>query len=310
MRPTVCVLADTPGWAFDSISKILQRDLADEFTIFGKYYPEITKETHADAVIWLWHASFYDLYQFFPPGCKHLVCLYDEHVYSQGENFQKLCYAAEHCDMLLLSSKPQRCRVLPLLPVPKQVGFCQDGVDTAMFPATPYRDNLLAGPLRIGWMGSSNSFYNGDIKGLGLIREAISRVKNTQLVLQDKEVKLIPKNEMHRWYAGIDVGVCFSSAEGTPNVVTESASCGRAWISTDVGIVQEFFNGALQLGEKTNSGFITTREVATLENLLRYINSNRNMLPEMGRVGRHVVKAYWDWKIRSESFRRALKRVL
>ena len=52
---------------------------------------------------------------------------------------------------------------------------------------------------------------------------------------------MIAHEDMPEYYNGIDIYVCTSRTEGTPNTVLEAMACGVPVISTDVGIVPEVF---------------------------------------------------------------------
>ncbi|HDX2677011.1 TPA: glycosyltransferase, partial [Escherichia coli] len=78
-----------------------------------------------------------------------------------------------------------------------------------------------------------------------LLKPAVEQLQseglNIELVLADRQLGFIPHDEMVKYYSQIDVYVCPSKIEGTPNPVLESMACGVPVISTDVGVVKDAF---------------------------------------------------------------------
>jgi len=69
----------------------------------------------------------------------------------------------------------------------------------------------------------------------------------------------IPHTEMVNCYSKIDLYVCTSKIEGTPNPILEAMACGVPIISTDVGIVPQV------LGPKQSEFILTERSVHGLK---------------------------------------------
>lgn len=125
-----------------------------------------------------------------------------------------------------------------------------DGVSTGFFVPQDALPPRPAGRFRIGWVGNSEwgkgkAGMGDDPKGLhSILRPAIAMLGSegheVELVLADRNLRQRNRDEMRDFYASeIDVLVCSSSFEGTPNPVLEAMASGRAWVSTDVGIVRE-----------------------------------------------------------------------
>jgi glycosyltransferase involved in cell wall biosynthesis len=162
----------------------------------------------------------------------------------------------------------------------------------------------------VGWVGNSANEYFGSIKGLAKIKEACKNLDGVSLCYHDKaEHGLLPHDKMSASYEAIDVLVCFSACEGTPNPILEAAATGRAWISTNVGIVPELMQDALAMGQTTPPGLIVPREIPMLRKALQILRDDRDLCVRMGEVSRAVIQKHWTWRIKVEQYREALRGV-
>jgi glycosyltransferase involved in cell wall biosynthesis len=93
----------------------------------------------------------------------------------------------------------------------------------------------------------------------------------------------------------IDVYVCASKIEGTPNPVLESMACGVPIISTDVGIVPQAF-GPLQA-----EFILAERTVDAVADALRRLLREPALLKELSKENMRMI-ADWDWAIKAEKF--------
>jgi glycosyltransferase involved in cell wall biosynthesis len=100
---------------------------------------------------------------------------------------------------------------------------------------------------------------------------------------------------MPAYYASIDVYVCTSKIEGTPNPVLESMACGVPVISTDVGIVPQAF-GPLQ-----KKFILTERSVEAVAAALRLLLDEPERLKALSDENLQMIER-WDWKIKAENF--------
>ena len=112
----------------------------------------------------------------------------------------------------------------------------------------------------------------------------------------DKQTGYISHNKMPEYYKSIDIIICFSKCEGTPNQILEASSSSRVWISTDVGIVSELNN------TDRPCGLIIDGTVDELKKALLTLYDNRNLIIEMANNGRKAIEKKWDWKIRANEF--------
>jgi glycosyltransferase involved in cell wall biosynthesis len=161
-----------------------------------------------------------------------------------------------------------------------------------------YQPQLTKQKLTIGWIGNSNPNGHGINKGFDLIKYCIQNMNNRfDFNPQDRYKQYIEHDLIPEYLKDIDIIVCFSMAEGTPNQILEASSMGKCWISTNVGIVSE-------LNNLTNKkcGVVIKRNENSLKIALNYLYENRNKIVEYGMNGRIMIEKMWDWKIKSDQF--------
>ncbi len=178
---------------------------------------------------------------------------------------------------------------------------CYDGVDTKLFTYKKYNDDIYTkSKLKIGWIGNSNPWAHGINKGFKIIKEVIEK-NNDKFIFEPQDsytcVK-IPHIEIPNYIHNIDIIICFSMAEGTPNQILEASSCGRCWISTKVGIVEELYNTL----ENNPTGILINRNIEELEKALLLLYNNRNLIVKYGDNGRKAIEKDWDWSKKAQQF--------
>ena len=182
---------------------------------------------------------------------------------------------------------------------------CMDGVDTRMFNYKDYDEDILTKKkLKIGWIGNSNVNQSGLQKGYREIKQYVCDLSdNFEFCPLDREINLIPHNKVPDYIHNIDIIVCYSTCEGTPNQILEGSSCGRCWISTDVGIVSSVYNTI----EDNPTGIIIKKNEKAFKDALLKLYENRNLIVEYGKNGRKAIEKKWDWKYRLEGFKRVFQ---
>jgi glycosyltransferase involved in cell wall biosynthesis len=101
---------------------------------------------------------------------------------------------------------------------------------------------------------------------------------------------------MVHYYAKLDVYVCVSDAEGTPNPVLEAMACGVPIISTDVGIVGELM-GTLQ-----SQFILTERSIKSLQRALIIILQTPGLLSSLSSENLSSITS-WSWHRQADKFR-------
>ena len=108
---------------------------------------------------------------------------------------------------------------------------------------------------------------------------------------------------MPGYYAGIDVLLCASLTEGTPNPVLEAMACGIPVISTGVGIVPEVF------GPRQLEFMMQQRSIESMMQLLLRLSFSPELLIQLSEENLHQIRM-WDWAIRAESYRNFFREMI
>ncbi|GHE80111.1 hypothetical protein GCM10019059_43090 [Camelimonas fluminis] len=190
-----------------------------------------------------------------------------------------------------------------LVEYPAPLMVLEDGVDLDLF--RPQRlerfDETGARSLIVGWVGNSGwAAETEDYKGVHtLLRPAVEKLQAEglpiELRLADRQLAIIAHAQMPDFYAGIDVYVCASKIEGTPNPVLEAMACGVPIISTDVGLVPEVF-GSLQ-----NEFILTERTASAIEAQLRRLFNERSLLKQLSQENLRSISG-WDWANKARAY--------
>jgi radical SAM protein with 4Fe4S-binding SPASM domain len=190
---------------------------------------------------------------------------------------------------------------VPEYPMPDAV--LEDGVDLTVFgPKLLERfDTVGTREVVVGWVGNSKWAKSlGDQKGVhSILIPAIEELRaegiSIRLHLADRQDRYIPHSQMPEYYKEIDLYICTSNIEGTPNPVLESMACGIPIISTDVGIVPQVF-GPLQ-----KKFILQERSMACLKEAIRRLIAEPELFRQLSNENLEQIKA-WDWKFKAEKF--------
>jgi glycosyltransferase involved in cell wall biosynthesis len=197
---------------------------------------------------------------------------------------------------------------------PNPSTFLEDGVDLTLFyPLHLERFNNIANrPIVIGWAG--HSCWGGfettieDFKGMNTILQPALKQLSTEglpirMLFADRAKIFIPHAEMVNYYSNIDLYVCTSKIEGTPNPILEAMACGVPVISTDVGIVPQI------LGPKQSEFILTERSVQSLKRAIRRFIEHPALFQELSQENlAHIQKQ--SWSLKAEGFADYFQRCL
>lgn len=329
-KPRIALIVDGDDWAFANIARQVRRALAERyefvtipFTVVESTLQLLLMTEHYDLMHMFWRE--------FPPTIlsdwvrdsikmrggereaffqrfvwsKALTTAIYDHLYLEPEELaERQPLFAELIDGYSVGSERLR-KIYEAAPgFPPPVAVLQDGVDLEMFYpqrlerfARGARDELV-----IGWVG--NSQWNGefeDFKGVNtILRPALDQLRAEGIPVRnhfvDKaENAFVPHNRMVHHYAEIDVYVCPSKIEGTPNPVLESMACGVPIITTDVGIVPEAF------GPEQRRYILAERSIDCLKAAVRDLWTHPERFQTLSEENLRQVKA-WDWTVRAANF--------
>lgn len=327
MKPRIALVVDRPDWAFGNIARNLVRHESGtyEFTVIPISYlgdlPRAVLATKGhDLVHFFWRQDLRTLYdtdyrqhiqsmfgdvQRFLAEYVHKVpattAVYD-HLFLEPGKVEARQSMYEQCAGYYVSSErlDHIYRNLPDYPPPLAV--LEDGVDLDLFsPRNTARLQETSRPLVVGWAGNSLwSTSKTDPKGFhSLLLPALEELRAEGLPIvghfADRVRGLIPHHLMPEYYNSIDVYVCPSETEGTPNPVLESMACGLPVVSTDVGVVPQAF-GPLQ-----SEFILKERSVPALKDALRRVMTDGDLRHELSRENLDSIQV-WDWSLKTKGF--------
>lgn len=329
LKPRIGLVLDTDGWAFANIARQLQRRLADRFDFIV-----IPMDIFDNIVQVLLLTKDCDLVHFFSRGHPHLIGAPECHRYVERlgisyEIFERRYVSAKkfttsiYDHMLLepaelserahtynsllkaysVGSNKLRDIYQAVPDYPSPTAVLEDGVDLALFqPRNLERLGEIPGrELVVGWAGNSKWYAEfEDFKGVNtILKPAIERLRAEGFPVTsyfaDRQERYIPHSDMPDYYAKIDLYICTSKIEGTPNPVLESMACGVPIISTDVGIVPQAF-GPLQ-----KRFVLEERSVDCLVEKLKTLLREPLLLKEMSAENLKYIPP-WDWGIKANKF--------
>jgi glycosyltransferase involved in cell wall biosynthesis len=215
---------------------------------------------------------------------------------------------SNHVDGYFVSSNKLKDIYDSLEGYDKPYTVIQDGVDPDKFyrlPGAKFSDP--DSPLVVGWAGNSKWGMSDDgIDHKGF--ETIIKPAVEELAAEGYKIKLIyadrhepsthiPRSQMNEFYNKLDVYICASDIEGTPNPVLESMAIGIGIISTDVGIIKEVF------GQEQYKFILEERTKDCLKQKLIALINDRSILETLARENKIRINT-WTWASKCEKFER------
>ena len=303
-KPRILIVSDVPGWAYDNVSASFMKELQQDFEFYKVYaqdLPVIDHHSYDLIYCMYWRSDF--LQRNLIP--KEKCCIQVASFWSWQEIYKitreqlveqylnKACAVSVNCPGLFEL-------ISPLHP---NVFLNPSGVDSQKFHPQPPRSTKNEEVLTIGWAGSTAA--HGDNKGLfDFIQPACQALENVNLRIVSKEKHWLPHHEMPNFYRDIDVYVCASQSEGTPNPVLEAAASARAVISTPVGIVPMLIQDGL-------NGFLVRRDPTEIGAALIKLRDDRERCVNMGAANRQVIEEDgWSWEYRALNYKRMFDQIL
>jgi glycosyltransferase involved in cell wall biosynthesis len=332
-KQSILLVIDSYGWAFDNIaSNIVAHNT--RYDIHIATYPELINKINRNYIIdplrkkagytysdidinknynrlilfWYGGDNYIILNYYRQFRTKIYLCIYDYSLWinNPDKNIEimfrnKLGYFLDKIDGYLYASPFILLRIEEVFAITDIPRFtCYDGVDSSLFYFQPYRDDILTKEkLIIGWIGNSDPSTHGVNKGFTIIKNLIESMPDEFIFEpQDSLKQKIDHDLIPEYLSKIDIIVCFSIAEGTPNQILEASSSGRCWISTRVGIAVELYNS---ITDKP-TGILIERNTKELRDALMKLYYNRHLIVTYGENGRLAIEKHWDWHLKTQQF--------
>lgn len=325
----VLICPDRPHWAFDNIanniatfagpnrlSKLYMRDVLDNDHLF--FEALLSKRIDLCHIFWR-----EDLFYLLHPttiansaahlnldyrtvvkainNCAFTTSVYD-HLFSSDDELRERRDRFSLIDGYTVSSDKLQTIYSNQVDFPEPDAVITDGVDTKHFSPAAVRRSK-AENLKIGWAGNSawgNQASIIDVKGYKrlfepMFADLLQRGIAVESRVADPQIERIPFAQMPDFYRDLDVFVCTSSMEGTPNTVLEAMSCGIPVVSTDVGIVPMAF-GPLQ-----RQFIIELPTPAILADAVFGLLSNPDLRSKISEENRRVALT-WSWELKTRDW--------
>jgi glycosyltransferase involved in cell wall biosynthesis/GT2 family glycosyltransferase len=327
--PRIALIVDVENWAFGNISRQLQRYLSKQFefkiipmTVVENIIQLLLMVRDCDIVHFFWreHLTLIDS-PYYKSYVEEMRINYDKF---KEEVIAPRIFSTAAYDHLLLGNheiaervpifqnlitgyyvSSQRLNTIysNIKTYPEPMAILEDGVDLTLFkPINLERfDHIKERKIVIGWSGNSQwADELEDFKGVNtILKPAIEELQAEGMPIKtyfaDRAERMIPHHEMVNYYSKIDVYICTSKIEGTPNPVLEAMACGVPVISTDVGIVPQAF-GILQ-----SEFILKERSVECLKEAIRKLIQQPHLFSELSKENLHQIEK-WDWKEKTKGF--------
>ena len=334
-KTKIALIVDVRDWALDNIAKNIVKHLSDKYEFKIVYMSDIPDSRimylfyacqGCKIVHFLWRGLINFLDQdnmnsylsYYGSGSEYFhkeildkfiitFSVYDHNFLK--DDFKVTERLFNYSDCYTVSSK-KLYDIYNNLGLIKPMMEITDGVDTEKFiPMNLERfDNVEGRKLILGWVGNSNYYGDEDHKGINTIikpaiKELIEEGYNIELKVVDKQKNYVSHDDMPKYYQTIDVYICASTNEGTPNPVLESMACGVPIITTDVGIVAEAF------GNKQKEYILVERTKKCLKENIKKIINNKEILKELSKENLVQIKG-WTWQKKCEDFDKFFQKVL
>ena len=333
-KKKIAVVYDVDGWAYCNIANEIKKYLSNDFDIdifpVSVFDDNVVKlillADRYDLVHCLWRGLLSCLdYEYVRSYIYNMGLTFEEfmnkyysktnittsvydHKFLDEENFETTKSFARYAKNYTVSSTILRDIYNELDIDKKPMAVISDGVDITKFkPGNLERfelENISNRKIKIGWVGNSeftDSEGDSDLKGVRkiikpVLQELIDEGYPIELKFADRKDGYIPHDKMPDYYNSIDVYICASKNEGTPNPVLESMASGVPIVSTNVGIVRD------ALGEKQKEFILKERTKEDLKAKLIELLEHKEKFKELSEENLKQ-REDWTWEKKCYQFR-------
>ena len=297
----ILLIADVPGWAWDNKAKAIMKYLPQhEFKkVFIKdFKPKMINDF--DVV----HSLSWSMSETIAP----LITANISSFHFKLKHKKKFDSIMPKYRCISTVSR-QLYDIIKKIDINENLYCCPNGVDHNVFvPDRKKHDDFT-----VGWVGNPTEGgfdrSNGkmDIKGFGhilkpLMKRLGNRVKFKLHACKWKQA--IPHEQMAEFYRDVDVMLCTSICEGTPNPMFEGASSGCALLSTKVGAISDCIENGV------NGFTIPTYDkqseaddrIGKFEKSILWLSTHREKCRAMGEESRKIIENNWTWEQRAKQW--------
>jgi glycosyltransferase involved in cell wall biosynthesis len=294
-KPRILIIVDRPGWAHDHKTGNLQRMLSGKYEIIKKYQSEVDESDLQEA----------DLIQFYYwlqlQRLPHLELVLNQNLHKlligvcglvelQNELLEPGLAWLSKAIVVFVNNQLLYNELRSVLNLP--VLYTPNGVDTSFF--SPPNSRHRHDKLRVGWSGSLNN-HGSEHRGFdNLILPALRAMEGVELVTAIREDHWRTHEEMIDFYQSLDVYICASVSEGTPNTCLEAAACGVPLVTTRVGNMPELIKPGI-------NGYFIDRDISDIIKVLTILRDHDEHRNQLGQAIR-ASALDWDWSLRSENY--------
>jgi glycosyltransferase involved in cell wall biosynthesis len=326
---SILFVIDIRDWAYDHIADHMKEALKDDFHFTTLYAEDYNQRYHdlffnvidsgCDVCFVFWR---FLIAQFMNP--LHINNIIKNYGISVGEYTQKLSeinfltavydhlfedeFANELHDTVFnvlvsdyyVSSKLLKSSYESQESFKHPLTVIQDAVDLNRFMPNHHSQDVNKNKMIIGWAGNSiwgHLNNSKDHKGVEtilkpVINELIEQGYPVELKCADKNCDKIAFDQMPSYYESIDMYICVSISEGTPNTVLEAMAVGIPVISTRVGIVPELF------GERQSAFILEERSKENLREKIIDLIDNSDLRHQLSEENLQMIRA---WNLDSQA---------
>ncbi|MEH7125654.1 glycosyltransferase [Bacillus sp. JJ1532] len=310
----IALIADVDYWAFGNIMRQIEKNLNSffDFRLFSmkeldwNYSKLFSEIEDFDIIHIFWRDMIPTLLS--AEGAEKFLeekvlstCVYD-HLFLKKREIRKRKNLF-HSAYYYVSSRSLWNIYNNIKEYPKPLMVIEDGVDPDIFyPIGLERFNTQKKTLKIGWVGNSKwGPKKKDFKGFRtIVKPAVAQFEDLGYRITgqycDSNERIVPHHEMVHYYSNIDILVCMSEIEGTPNPILEAMACGVPVISTNVGIVPQV------LGPKQKEFILKDRSIEALQQAILKIYKQPALLKELSEENLIQIQN-WTWKNQCDKFK-------